>query len=172
MFLHRVAPLLPLAFMLFAEPAGAFLDPPYITPSNPSAGDAISVSIYGGECDLVHDGVTWPPPVTQKGNDITILFTGIHEGDPEFCYYSVGTRTYPVGSFPKGSYTLHVEWRYVGPGAAWIQETLGIIPFTVVAGGPPQPAPMSTPTLSIAGLSILLLVLLSVAVWRLRLRQA
>ena len=168
MFKHHAV--LMMIFALFAEPALAFLDPPYITPANPTADEAISVSIYGGECDLVHDGVTWPPPVTQQGNDITILFTGIHEGDPEFCYYSVGTRTYPVGTFPQGSYTLHVEWRYVGPGAAWIQETLGVIPFAVAGVAPP--VPVSAPTLDITGLSMLLLALISLAVWCLRSRRA
>jgi hypothetical protein len=93
MLKHRVAPMLALLLALFAAPAWAFLDPPYITPANPTVGDAISVSIYGGECDLVHDGVVWPPPVSRQGNDITILFTGIQESDPELCYFSIATRS-------------------------------------------------------------------------------
>jgi len=142
--MHRVAPKLALLLALVAAPAWAFLDTPYITPANPSVGDAISVSIYGGECDLVHDGVEWPPPVMQEGNEITILFRGIHETNPELCYYGVGTATYPVGNFPAGSYTLHVDWRYMSFTGPWIQETLGVIPFTVTGGAPP-PAPVSLP---------------------------
>src|SRR5690242_15581433 len=110
---HRVAPLLALLLVLLAKPAWAFLDPPYITPANPTAGDAISVSIYGGQCDLVDMGIDWPPPVTRQGTTITILFTGIHEDDPEWCYYDVGTATYPVGTYSPGSYMLDVERRYM-----------------------------------------------------------
>ena len=167
---HRVAPILTLLLTLFAGPAWAFLEPPYITPAHPSVGDAISVSIYGGECDLVHDGVVWPPPVTQQGNDITILFTGIHEGNPELCYYSIGTRIYPVGTYPVGSYTLHVEWRYMSFTGPWIQETLGVIPFTV-SGGAPPPAPVSASTLGTLGYSLLLLALAGIATWSLHSRR-
>jgi len=165
---YRIVSVLALLITLFAEPAWAFLDPPYITPSNPTLGDAISVSIYGGGCDLVNDGITWPPPVTQQGNDITILFTGIHEGDPEFCYYSVGTRTYPVGTFPEGSYALHVEWRYLDVGAAWVNQTLGAIPFDVIGGIPPPQAPVPAPTLNIAGLSIFLSGFVAIAARQLK----
>jgi hypothetical protein len=55
--MHRVAPKLALLLALIAAPAWAFLDPPYITPANPSVGDAISVSIYGGECDAPYVGL-------------------------------------------------------------------------------------------------------------------
>jgi hypothetical protein len=145
-----------------AQRAWAFLDPPYITPANPTAGEPISVSIhYGGGCDLVDYGINWPPPVTQQGNAITILFTGIHEGDPEFCYYGEGTATYPVGELPPGSYTLDVERRYGTIFGTWMQETLGIIPFTV-AGAPPK-APAEAPASSSASLAALLVALTGIA---------
>ena len=165
--MHRLAPRLTSLLALFAAPAWAFLDPPYVTPAHPAAGDAISVSIYGGECDLVDMGINWPPPVTLQGNTITILFTGIHEDDLEWCYFSVGTATYPVGAYPAGSYTLDVERRYMSSTGPWIQETLGVIPFTVTGGALP-PAPVSAPTLGIAGLSTLLLTLAGFAVQTLR----
>jgi len=53
---HRVVPMLALLLALFAAPAWAFLDPPYITPANPTVGDLISVNVYGGECDLLDYG--------------------------------------------------------------------------------------------------------------------
>lgn len=168
---HRVAPLLALLLALFAPHARAFLDPPYITPAHPSVGDAISVSIYGGQCDLVHDGVEWPPPVTQKGNEITILFRGIHETNPELCYYGVGTATYPVGSYPAGSYTLHVEWRYISFSGVWIHETIGVIPFTVTGENPPPARPVATPALGVAALGILMLMLAGFAARGLRSRR-
>ena len=156
---HRLTFLL-LALAPCAQRAWAFLDPPYITPANPVAGELISVNIYGGQCDLVDDGFAWPPPVTQQGNELTILFTGIHEEDPEWCYYGIGTATFPVGSYPTGSYTLQVERRY-GTFDGWVTETLGVIPFTV-SGVPPQ-QPIEAPTLSTVGLGSLLLALIAMA---------
>ena len=70
-----------------------------------------------------------------------------------------------MGTYPIGAYTLHVEWRYMSFTGPWIQETLGVIPFTVTGGAP---APLSAPTLGIAGLSILLLTLAGFAVQTLR----
>ena len=161
--------LLALALALCVQPAWAFLDPPYITPASPKAGELVSVNIYGGECDVADDGVVWPPPVTQQGSTITILLTGIHEGDPEFCYYSIGTETNPIGEFPPGNYTLDVERRYMSFSGPWIQETLGIIPFTVSAA--PQ-QPVEAPALSLAGLIALLLSLTTAVLRTLRVRVA
>ena len=159
------------ALALCAEPAWAFLDPPYLTPANPISGELVSVNIYGGECDVADDGVIWPPPVTQQGSSIVILFTGIHEENPEWCYYDVGTATYPIGTFAPGNYTLDVERRYGTIFGEWAQETLGIIPFTVSAV-PQQPQPTETPTLSSVGLTVLLLALVGVVLRNLRKRPA
>ena len=167
---HCLRSLLAVALALCAQRASAFLDPPYLTPANPVAGELVSVNIYGGECDLVDMGINWPPPVTQQGNEITILFTGIHEGDPEFCYYGVGTATYPVGTFPPGSYTLDVERRYGTTFGTWAQETLGIIPFTVSVA--PQQQPVAAPALTSAGVIALLLALIGAALRNLRKRLA
>jgi hypothetical protein len=164
MRIHRLKSLLVLALALCTQRASAFLDPPYITPANPTAGELVSVNIYGGECDLVDDGLVWPPPVTQNGNEITILFTGIHEGDPEWCYYHVGTSTFPVGTFSPGSYVLDVERRYGTVFGEWAQETLGIIPFTV--SGAQQP--IEAPTLNLVGFASLLLALITATLRNLR----
>jgi hypothetical protein len=170
MRMHRFLVLSGLSFLLRATPALAFLDPPYITPVNPVAGDLISVNIYGGECDLLDDGIVWPPPVIQHENSITILFTGIHEGDPEWCYYGVGTATVAVGRYSPGSYTLDVDRRYGTPGGTWAQETLGIIPFTVAGASPAQP--ISTPMLSTTSLAGLLLLTIITASRALRQRAS
>jgi hypothetical protein len=162
--------LLAFVLALCTQPAWAFLDPPYLTPANPVAGELVSVNIYGGECDVADTGVIWPAPVTQQGNAVTILLTGIHEGDPEFCYFGIGTNTKSVGRFPPGSYTLDVERRYGTPFGTWAQETLGIIPFTVSAV--PQQHPAEAPALSRAGLIALLLALTGAALCVLRKRLA
>jgi hypothetical protein len=157
-----------LTLALCAKRASA-LDPPYITPASPAAGEPISVVVRGDACDLIEDGVVWPPPVTQQGSVITILFNGIREGDPEFCYYSSDAIAYPVGAYAAGSYTLRVNWRY-GTFSGWVTETLGVIPFTVSAA--PSQQPIEAPTLSIAGLSVLGLALLVAMLRDLRKRLA
>jgi hypothetical protein len=167
--IHRFRALWTLAFALSAQPAFAYLDPPYLTPANPSYADPISVNIYGGECDLVDGGMVWPPLVTQQGNDLTILLGGAHETDPEWCYYGIGTATFPVGSLPSGSYTLTVERRYTSL-LGWVTETLGVIPFTVT-GAAPQ-TPVEAPTLSPAGTGSLLLALIAAVLRNLRGRVA
>jgi hypothetical protein len=169
MRVHRFRALWTLAAALVAQPAFAFLDPPYLTPASPMSDELVSVNIYGGECDLVDGGMVWPPPVTQQGNELTILLTGAHEEDPEFCYFSVGTHTYPVGIYPAGAYTLRVNWRY-STFSGWPTETLGVIPFTVT-GGPPA-TPVEAPTLNLAGLGSLLLALIAAVLRNLRGRVA
>jgi len=164
--LVRIAVLLALSVGLFPTPARAFLDPPYITPANPTVDAPISVNVYGGECDLLDYGIVWPPPVTQEGTEITILFFGIHEVDPEWCYYGIGLATFLVGTYPEGSYTLDVERQYFNFAGVLVQETLGIIPFTV---GGPAPAQIPTaPALNVGGLCVLLVALMAVAARRLR----
>jgi hypothetical protein len=104
--------LLGLAFAICAQRASAFLDPPYVTAANPTSHDTILVNAYGGECDVLNIGIV-PPAISQEDSEVTVSFTGIHEGDPEFCYYGIGTSTYPLGTCPPGAYTLDVERRYV-----------------------------------------------------------
>ena len=149
--------------------AWAFLDPPYITPVNPTAGDSISVNIYGGECDFADGGVVWPPPVTEQGSELTILLTGGHEEDSEFCCFGVGTFTAPIGIYPPGSYTLRVNWRYSTFGG-WVTETLGIIPFIVSNAQSQQPA--EAPALGMTGLGALVLALIAATMPQLRERLA
>jgi hypothetical protein len=160
----RLTSLLMLALALSAQRASA-LDAPYITPANPRAGEPISVIVRGDACDLIEDGVVWPPPVTQQGTAITILFNGIREGDPEFCYFSTDARAYPVGAYSAGSYTLQVNWRY-GTFSGWVIGTLGVIPFTVSAA--PSQQPIEAPTLGSAGLGVLGLALVVATLRNLR----
>lgn len=162
MRMRRFGKLFVVGLALRAGCASAFLDPPYLTPTNPSAGETVFVNIYGGECDLVDMGIVWPPPVTQQASEITILFTGIHEGDPQFCFYGLGISTYPVGAFAPGAYTLDVERRYMSFSGPWVQETLGLIPF-IVTGPPTPPQAAEAPALNAAGLAALLLALVAVA---------
>jgi hypothetical protein len=165
MRIHHLKGLLAFALALCVQPARAFLDLPYITPEHPAAGQPISMNIYGGLCDAIV-GLQGYPQITQQGNTIHILFFSVHYDDPEFCNLGVGTATTSIGSYPAGSYTLQVERRYMTVFGPWVQETLGVIPFTVTGAPPAQP--IDAPTLSVAGLVGLLLMLVGVALFALR----
>jgi len=166
-YVHHIKGLPVVALALCAQRAFAFIDPPYITPVNPTAGETISVNVYRGECDVLNIGIV-PPVVEHHGSEITALFTGIHETDPVWCIYSIGIETVPIGSYPPGSYALDVERRYGNPFGEWSQETLGVIPFTVSAG--PQQQPVETPALTSAGVTALLLALIGAVLSNLRKR--
>jgi len=157
---HCLGSLLVVALALCAQRASAFLDPPYVTPANPTSADMISVNIHGGLCDAIV-GLDGYPQITQQGNTIRVLFFSVHYDDPEFCDLGVGTATMSIGSYPAGSYMLQVERRYMTVLGPWAQETLGVIPLTV-SGAPTQP-PIEAPALSIAGFVSLLLVLIVAA---------
>ena len=164
-----VQALIVFALALCAGPAWAFLDPPYLTPANPMAGELVSVNIYGGGCDAIV-GIDGYPQITQQGDLIRIVFFGVHYDDPEFCNLGIGTAILPIGTYPAGNYTLQVERRYLTVLATWAQETLGVIPFTVSAA--PQQRPVEAPTLNLAGLTALLLALIGAVLRVLRKRLA
>jgi hypothetical protein len=164
MFKHRVAPVLALLFAFVAQSAHAFLNAPYITPAAPTAGQTISVNIYGGVCDAIV-GVPGYPQVTQNGNAIRILLFSVHYSDSEFCNLGVGTAVDAVGAYPPGSYTLQVDRRYSDFAGDYVVETLGIVSFTVTGQAAP---PVSAPTLNGTGLLILILALMGFAAWGVR----
>jgi hypothetical protein len=168
MFKHRGAPLLALLIAFFAQTAHAFLNAPYITPAAPTAGQTISVNIYGGVCDAIVS-VPGYPQVTQNGNAIRILLFSVHYSDSEFCNLGIGTAVEAVGAYPPGSYTLQVDRRYSNFAGDYVVETLGIISFTITGQAAP---PVSAPTLNGTGLLILVLALMGFAAWGVRAGRA
>jgi hypothetical protein len=154
-----------LILALDSSSAWAFLDPPYIAPANPRAGELISVNIHGGGCDAIV-GLPGYPQITMQGNEIRILFFSVHYADLEFCNLGVGTATSRLGAYPPGNYTLRVERRYMTVSGPWALETLGVIPFVVDAT--PQQAPIEASTLSLSGRSALLLSLIAATLLHLR----
>jgi len=148
-----------LALSLFAQSACAFLDPPYITPEHPLAGDTISVNIYGGICDAI-GSVPGYPQITQDGNAIRILLLSVHYDSPKLCFWPVGTATDPIGAYPAGSYTLQVDRIYSDVGGNPIVETLGILPFTVAGAATPA---VPVPALRQTGLCLLILTIVGIA---------
>jgi hypothetical protein len=81
-----------------------FIDPPWITPEAPQAGETVSVNIRMGICDAT---VFRPgyPQITQEGNAIRILEYGDHVTFADFCIFGIGTTIDPIGAFPPGDYT-------------------------------------------------------------------
>lgn len=122
--------LLVLVFLMATGTASAFIDPPVLIPSSPVAGELITVSIHHGYCDAF---VVPPyPQITQVGNDIHLLLATLHFDDPLWCQTPPSvTATFPIGSFPPGDYTLHVERFYDSAVPAPVYETLANFEFTV-----------------------------------------
>lgn len=141
--------------------ASAFIDPPILVPSNPSAGEAITVSIHHGYCDAF---VVPPyPQITQVGNNIHLLLATLHFDDPLWCQSPPSvTATFAVGSFPPGAYTLHVERFYDSAVPAPVYETLANVEFTV-RGQASVALPASG---AIAGLLLILGIVVAVAARR------
>jgi len=167
MLKHCFAPALALMFSLFAQTADAFIDPPYLTPEDPVSGETVSVNIRGGICDAILGLSGWPQ-ISQEGNAIRVLFWGVRNSDPILCNYSVGTGIYAVGSYTAGLYTLQADLRYFDDMGETVEETLGIIPFTVTGSATPA---VSAPALRDEGLGILVLGFGGFALWALRSRR-
>jgi hypothetical protein len=151
---------------LALRPAQAFVDPPWITPEHPQAGETVYVNLRFGICDAILVGQI-PPQITQSGTAIRILFWSSHDTDPILCNVPIWTAAVPIGSFPPGSYTLQVDrWYQDGFGdGGTITETLGVLPFTV-EGGASAPTPL--PALGLPLLAVLGVLVALFAVSRLR----
>lgn len=166
MFKLRAASTMAMLFALVTQTAHAFFDPPWITPAAPRAGEVVSVNIRGGICDAI---LEWPgyPQITQEGNAVRILEYGYHVDFEDLCIYGVGTLTEPIGAFPPGDYTLTVDFLYNDFAFGYTIITLGVVPFTVTGTVSATPVPASNSS----GLVALLLIMVGLAVWRLRTRR-
>lgn len=149
MLSRRFALLAMVWFVLFAQSAQAFFDPPWITPESPRAGETVYVNIRYGVCDGIFERTGYPQ-IVQQGNAIRMRWYGDHwpEGSSElFCFYPTTTFVPPLGVYPPGDYTLTVELAYRDYSGIPGLFTIGVVPFTVAA----PPAPVSVPTLGMPG---------------------
>jgi subtilisin family serine protease len=143
-----------------ASIAVAFVDAPILVPDHPVAGQTVSVSIRSGVCDTFADRDGYPQ-ITQTGNAIRIVVPIHHIYESSLCQAAIGTKVYPVGVFPAGSYTLQVDQIYPAiTGGGDVVETLGTLAFDVTAAAPGATA---VPTLSQVGIAVLAVVLLVLA---------
>lgn len=164
MFKHCASLMLTLSFIACAPTAYAYIDPPYITPAAPVAGEMVSVNIGYGVCDAIRVVQS----ITQDGHAIRMLLSAIRYTDPFMCNFPPDDLgVYPVGAYPPGSYTLQVDIIYVGSAGQYVTETLAILPFIVAAApAPAVPAPVNDH----GALALLALALLGLAAWRFRMR--
>lgn len=154
-----------LAFVtLFARSAQAFFDPPWVTPESPFVGAAVTVNLRGGICDSIGEREGYPQ-ITQQGNAIRLVEYGAHlsSGDP-LCLFGNWTFARPIGSYPPGAYTVTVDLAYIHPVFGLTILNIGAVPFTVSA----PPEPVSVPTSSPFGMTLLLSALLAAALLALR----
>ena len=166
MLKHRVASTMALLLAFIAQTAHAFIDPPWITPEVPRAGETVSVNIRMGICDAVAERTGFPQ-ITQEGNAIRILEYGDHVTFDDFCIFGVGTTVDPIGVLPPGDYMLTVDFLYLDFAFGYTIMNLGIIPFTVTGAVPTVPVPTSSPLV----LPALLLLMSGLAIWTLRARR-
>lgn len=162
MFKHCVASTLALLLGSVAQTAQAFIDPPWITPEAPRAGEAVSVNIRMGICDAIIFRPGYPQ-VTQVGNAIRILEYGNRIDFEDLCIYPIGTLSEPIGAFAPGDYSLTVDFTYENYPFGYATITLGVIPFTVTGDAPAAPVPTSNQS----GLLALLLLMSGLALWAL-----
>ncbi len=153
-----VALVLSLTFGLAAETASAFIDPPVLVPESPTAGQTVSVSIRHGDCDGFYAD---PPQITQVGNAIHMVLETTRYDDPLWCNLPIYTGVFAVGSFPAGTYTLHIERFYNTLVPASVYETLANFEFTVRGE-----TPVSLPATGAAGGLLLALGILITVAWR------
>lgn len=152
-----------IALVAFAPSAHAFIDPPYITPQHPTAGEEIFINIRAGVCDGI-GSISGYPQVIRSGNDIRIVLWSDSFTDPILCNFPVGTSTYSIGEYGPGVYSLQVDRQYFGTFGETLSETLGVIPFAIAGGGT---QPVALPTSNTVSLIVLGFVLFVVALTKL-----
>jgi hypothetical protein len=162
MFKQCVASTLALLLGFVAQTAEAFIDPPWITPEAPRAGETVSANIRMGICDARVERPGYPQ-ITREGNAIRLLVYGHHWDSDDLCVYPIGMGTEPIGAFPPGDYTLTVDFLYEDFFFGYTIITLGVVPFTVTGTAPVAPVPASSPS----GLLALLFLMSGLALWAL-----
>ena len=122
-FVHALG----LLCLLLVRPSHAFIDPPWITPEHPQAGETIYVNLRSGVCDVITIAPI-PPEITQDGSAVRILVWSGHYTDPIQCIYPTESGAIAIGSFPPGSYTLQVDRWYQIYGMARRLRRWGLFP--------------------------------------------
>lgn len=158
---YRVVQWSALSLALVSVPAMADPEYPFLTPEHPTADDVIVVNAYAGPCDLLQHPFE-EPVVIRDGDQITIQLSGEHITDPIWCTLGWRVDQVEIGSFPRGSYMVTINWEYFNL-IEDVQVTLGVLPLTI-GNGVPAGGPVPLPTAGRFGLVLLGLGLVVAAV--------
>jgi hypothetical protein len=135
--IKKYAMLLSLAAIV--APAGAFIDPPLIDPSSPTAASVIDARIRTGFCDSFLTSGVFDRELEIIGQRIIIRADGIRTTDLAQCIYPAGFFRYRIGSLPAGTYDLEIYMNLLQqPGQT---ELVGKLTFGVAPV--PQAIPLS-----------------------------
>jgi len=144
--------------LLFAMPAHAYINPPFLSPTTPHAGQSVSVSVDSGVCDAIADEPGYPQ-ITQNGSHIQVVLLAFRFTDIELCNLPSGVSTFPIGAYAEGVYDVDVVVFYYDEHGNPQNESIGVLPMRVeAAAAAPVGAPTSTP-LSLILLAALLCVI-------------
>lgn len=147
--------------LLWASVAQAFIDPPVITPENPTTDTYVEAAVRYGVCDAL---LRYTFEYNASGLNLTIVKVPT-QSDP-FCNNPISTYAFVLPLLPEGQHLFSIYLQDSRPPDSqrvlWFQTTLDILPAN---GGPlPKPVPI------FAGWVQLLLLasgLLTIATWRL-----
>lgn len=133
------------AHLLLVPAAHAYLDPVYITPVTPNAGQEIEINVGVGDCDTITSEPGYPQ-VTREGNQIRVLLFAVRYEDIELCFLPHGTATVPFGAFEAGDYQVTVDVFYADAHGVPQTDTIGVLPMSIAGMiSPPVSVPASTP---------------------------
>lgn len=143
-----------LAFAAVSQLAQAFVDPPTLSPTNPTSGQTVSVNIRFGVCDVIGVIREGYPKITQTGDAVRILLVS-NVPNSGFCNFPILTGVFSIGAYSAGSYTVQVDRIYsVADGDA--VENLAGLSLIVVDAIEPSLLP-TTGTLSLFILAVIII---------------
>jgi len=147
------------ACLSFGSNAYAYIEPPYITPVSPQAGQTVYVNIGAGVCDAILEEPGYPQ-VARIGNAVRVLLLAVRYDNIELCNLPPGIAVLPFGDFEAGSYEVTIDISYFDSHGNPQVETIGVAPMEVVGatGASPIPAPTASPlALIILALGLILI---------------
>jgi len=163
---NRIAALLTLMSALVCGSSGPYPENPFLMSDDPTAQDAIVLNASAGPRDSLQ--YPFPPlKLRAKANQISVQLKGVHVDAPIWCVFGWRIDQVSIGTFPPGSYTATVNWRFTAfpyPG----DIVLGVLPLTIVDA--PGAGPVSLPASSRSSLAALVLTLFATAFVKMRRR--
>lgn len=150
-----------LCLLCVGPQVNAYINPPSLSPSDPTAGQPVSIVTDAGGCDAIAVEPGYPH-VSQSGSSIRVVFLAFRFTDPIQCNLIPTVSPQVFGSYPPGDYDVTVAVFYYDGFGNPQTEDIGVLPMRVSAAAT---APVSASTLSPLSLFILGLSIVAVT-WR------